>query len=383
MKNYPGVGTLILSTLIIATLVSATPIRVLTYNLMGMKPGSNPETRIQHIIENLQQLDPDIIGLQEINETLDGEHNQAQTIADSLASHFGNEYHVYMEFTHESWDSQFREYVGIISKFPVLEQGFGQLVPGVFPRKVVWNAVDSPLGRLNVFNTHLSFNSADVRRIQVQQIIGFITYTENLSPGVASILVGDFNDEPSSETIRLLTEPGTETFYIDSYAFSNPTDPGYTVPSASPTERIDYIFEKSTGNLAIDTSMVVIDEPYDGTNYCSDHLGVLTIFQQNLSSVPNHGEKPRFSLLPLQPNPTSRHVIIPYRLMKDVAFSLAIYTITGHRVTELLNVERPAGVYRAVWDGIDDRGCLAPAGSYVVRLEVDSGMTNRTVSLVR
>jgi endonuclease/exonuclease/phosphatase family metal-dependent hydrolase len=383
MKAMPAVAMLIFTILLTATGASATPVRVLTYNLMGMKPGTDPDTRIQHIIENLRQLDPDIIGLQEINETLDGEGNQAQIIADSLASHFGNEYHVYMEFTHQSWDNQFREYVGIISKHPVLEEGFGQLVAGVFPRKVVWNAIDSPLGRLNVFNTHLSFNSADVRKLQVQQIIGFITYTENLSPGVASILVGDFNDEPDSEAIRLLTEPGAETFYIDTYAFSNPNDPGYTVPSSSPTARIDFVFEKSTGSLAIDTSMVVIDEPYDGTDYCSDHLGVLTIFQQDLTNSQIHGEKPSFSLRPLRPNPSTGHVLIPYMLTGEAAISLAVYTITGQRVAELLSGARPAGLYRAIWDGSDDRGSLAPSGSYVVRLEVDSGTMERPLSLVR
>ena len=47
-------------------------LKVMTYNLQGMKPGSEPEIRIQYIIDNLVELDPDIIGLQEINESLTG-----------------------------------------------------------------------------------------------------------------------------------------------------------------------------------------------------------------------------------------------------------------------------------------------------------------------
>jgi len=383
MKPTWGIRTVVVVVLLNITLTSASQVSVLTYNMQGMMPGSDPETRIQHIIDNLRHLDPDIIGLQEINETPDGQYNQAQIIADSLASYFGNEYHVYMAFTHYSWDNQFKELIGIISKFPVLEQGFGQLVTGVFPRKIVWNAIDTPVGRLNLFNTHLSFNSPDVRVLQVQQIIGFITHTESLSPGAASILVGDFNDEPDSETIRLLTEPGTETFYIDTYAFSNPTLPGYTIPANSPTSRIDFIFEKSTGDLRIDTSLVVINETYDGVNYCSDHLGVLTIFRRILTGSQNRPQKPTFRLLHPQPNPSTGRVLIPYVLNRDSTVSLTIHNIMGQRVKTLLGEVQSAGSQQATWDCRDAHGFIVPSATYVVRLEVDGVVMDDQMTVIR
>jgi endonuclease/exonuclease/phosphatase family metal-dependent hydrolase len=91
----------------------------MTYNLQGMKPGTDPETRLINIIEKLKVIDPDIIGLQEINESLNGggNDNQAKRIADSLSAFFGVEYHYFISFTHLSWNNQFREFVGIISKF--------------------------------------------------------------------------------------------------------------------------------------------------------------------------------------------------------------------------------------------------------------------------
>jgi endonuclease/exonuclease/phosphatase family metal-dependent hydrolase len=378
-----GIGTLVIVAVFSITSVAGHEVCILTYNMMGMMPGSDPEARIQYIIENLERLNPDIIGLQEINETLDGTYNQAEIIVDSLSAHFEEEYYLYTEFTHLSWDNQYRESIGIISRFPILEQGFGQLVVGVFPRKVVWAAIDSPIGRLNFFNTHLSFNDPHVRELQVQQIIGFITYTEGFSPGIGSVLVGDFNDSPDSDAIELLTDPGTEVFYIDTYALSNPGSPGYTAPSYSPEIRIDYIFEKSTSSLAVDTSLVVIDEPYEGTNYCSDHLGVLTLFYRDLTGSIDHIREPVFSLLSPRPNPSRATVSIPYVLPRDALVSLTVYTMAGHCVRTLVSEERPQGLHERIWDSRDAHGLLVPSATYMVRLEIQGITRDSQLTIVR
>ena len=49
---------------------------------------------------------------------------QGQRIADSLSAYFGVPYHFYQSFTHLSWNNRFREYIGIVSKYPVQKQGF-------------------------------------------------------------------------------------------------------------------------------------------------------------------------------------------------------------------------------------------------------------------
>lgn len=257
-------------------------VTVMTYNLGGMRPGTDPETRLMHIIEELKVLNPDIIGLQEINESLhgDGSDNQARRIVDALSAFFGIEYHYYMSFTHLAWDNQFRELVGIISRYPVEKEGSKSLVPGAFPRRLVWNYINTPLGRINVFNTHLSFVSANVRFKQMQQIIPHIENIESSHPGVATILMGDLNDRPTAPSIQLLTETGTDVFYISTFAYANPDDPGYTLPSHAPNIKIDYVFYKNTGGLVIDNSIIVMDQPFDGNNFYSDHLGILTTFSK-------------------------------------------------------------------------------------------------------
>jgi endonuclease/exonuclease/phosphatase family metal-dependent hydrolase len=252
---------------------------------MGMKPGTDPSARLYYIIQNLKELNPDIIGLQEINETLynGGSDNQAMLIADSLSSFFGIKYYTYSVQTHLSWNNQFKEFIGIISKYPVEQQGMYELVPGAFTRKVVWNLITTPAGYINFFNTHLDFQSSSVRYQQITQIADYIFQQENQYQSIATILTGDFNDTTGSNSINYILNAS----YLDSYAEVSPGSHGYTVPSNSPSPKIDFIFFKQTEHLKIDSSTVIMDQPYSGKNYCSDHLGVMTTFSVNKSSVDN------------------------------------------------------------------------------------------------
>ena len=48
-------------------------LKIMTFNIQGQRPGSNSQTRLYHIIQNLKELNPDIIGIQEINEDVNRE----------------------------------------------------------------------------------------------------------------------------------------------------------------------------------------------------------------------------------------------------------------------------------------------------------------------
>jgi endonuclease/exonuclease/phosphatase family metal-dependent hydrolase len=224
-------------------------LKVITYNIMGMKPGTDPPTRLYHIIQNLKVLNPDIIGLQEINESLNGggADNQAMLIADSLSVYFGTSYYYYYSQTHLSWNNQFKEFIGIISKYPVEQQGFYQLVPGAFPRKVVWNLINTPLGKINFFNTHFDYQSVSVRLQQATQTVSYITQQENQYQSIATILTGDFNDTPGTSPINYILNAN----FWDTFAEANPGIPGYTVPSNAPTSKIDYVFYHDIDSLNI------------------------------------------------------------------------------------------------------------------------------------
>jgi endonuclease/exonuclease/phosphatase family metal-dependent hydrolase len=357
-------------------------LKVMTYNIEGMKPGTEPEVRIVHIIDKLIEIDADIIGLQEINESLNssGMDNQAKVIADSLSKYFGIPYYFYNQFTHLSWNNQFREFIGIITKYPVEQSGFFQLVTGTFPRKVVWNKITTPLGTVNFFNTHLSFNSSTVRIQQVQQIISYIKSIELDHPAIASILTGDFNDTPNTTTIQRLTNTGTDTFFVSSYAFVNPGSPGYTVPSNAPTSKIDYVFIKNTGKITPFESAVVMNQPYNGNSYCSDHLGVLTSFNENVVNVDDGSSiyPNKYNLFQNYPNPFNPTTTISYEIYKEGNVTLKIFDFLGREIENIRIGFKPVGFYKRKFDASN-----LPSGVYFYRLTVNNFTSTKKMILLQ
>ncbi|MFA6467822.1 MAG: endonuclease/exonuclease/phosphatase family protein [Bacteroidota bacterium] len=356
-------------------------LRIMTYNLEGMKPGSDPATRIQYIIQNLKQLNPDIIGVQEINDIPPtGKDNQAKAIADSLNAYFHIPYYTYMGFTHLSWDNQFNEYVGIITKYPVFESGYFQLVKGSFPRKVVWNRISTPFGFVNFYNTHLDHLSSDIRLQQVQQIISYTALKDSVLPQVASILTGDFNDEASTSTIRALTNPATGPVFIDSYRAANLSLPGYTVPADNPYRRIDFIFTKNSSQLKVLSSNVVMDIPYSGFSYPSDHRGVMTVFTKKETSVSgntNAGIPSTVRLFQNYPNPFNPTTVIRYSLPEGPARSVRveIVDLLGRILETLVHQKQSAGEHSIQWNAAG-----RSSGIYFCRVSVDNyAITNRMV----
>ena len=266
---------LIYLTLLISIAVGQSSIKVLTYNLMGMKPDTDWETRLYHTIQHIKEIDPDIIGVQEMN-SIGGDH-MGHMIVDSLEATFGINYYFYDAVTHTSW-GQFDESVGIISKYPVIASNHLELTAGIFPRVVVWNLISTPIGMVNLFSTHLSFRDDHnhIRVQQVEEILEYVNVKESSYPNVGSIVVGDFNCTPNSEPISLVMTPSSGIAYKDSYKVINPNSNGYTYPTGGLYKKIDYIFVKDNSYLNIEDSELVMNNPYDGQHYPSDHCVALT-----------------------------------------------------------------------------------------------------------
>lgn len=353
-------------------------VKVITYNLEGMKPGTQPEVRISAIINAFVNFDPDIIGLQEINEKLDGSDNQIKAISDSLSAYFGITFYYYQQSTHLSWDNQFREYIGIISKFPVTKKGYKSLPQGTFPRKVVWNYIETAVGKINFFNTHLSYNSESTRISQVKALKDYITAIEGYNPGLFTIVTGDFNDTPASQPIKLMTESASDTFFVASFFQGSSNSQGFTVPSNSPTSKIDYIFYKNSGFGVVDTSKIIMTTGDCQGTVCSDHLGIMTIFTVFTTGIGSTGG----SLLPENielgqnyPNPFNPQTIIPYKILHSTIVQLTIFDSAGREIKHLVNSFKQAGSYNVRWNGLDNNHLPVSSGLYLYRLKAD-GKTN-------
>lgn len=77
----------------------------------------------------------------------------------------------------------------------------------------------------------------------------------------------------------------------------------------------------------------------------------------------------RFELLPNYPNPFAGRTTISFLLPNAERVTITIYNVLGQVVREWNETELPAGRHGLIWDRLDLRGKLAPAGIYFCRLQ--------------
>ena len=82
----------------------------------------------------------------------------------------------------------------------------------------------------------------------------------------------------------------------------------------------------------------------------------------------------------IAPNPFRSNAILSFALAKGGTVQLAIYSVDGRRVRQLVTGSREAGVYQVAWDGHDEGGAVVAAGVYYARLLTPQG--NFTHSMV-
>ena len=257
---------------------------VLTFNLHGWE--IEWPTRLNMILDELEALQPDLIGLQEVLQTpgTGGIDNSARVIADSLYSRTGISYEYIFERTHTGW-GRYDEGLVILTRHITLDGGVRALPVGVFQRKVLYCRALTPVGIINFFDTHLSFlaENEPVRVAQVKEIKEFVE--ENRSDGIsaANIVCGDFNATPNSSPILNLTMIDSEGIrYLDSWAEMNPDRSRIPVPTESQNARIDYIFLRDGEKSRITGSQLVLNRPNEHGIYPSDHPGVFSTFETAL-----------------------------------------------------------------------------------------------------
>jgi len=256
-----------------------TRLRVLTWNIWWRY---GPwERRQPAITETLRQLDCDIIALQEVWQ--DADTNLAAILAAELGYH-----HVFAA-------SMERENIGfgnaLLSRWPIVHCDetmlYGAKANGE-SRLALYAEIDGPRGPLSAFSTHLNWKieHSQIRQRQVADLAKFVkakTATE-----YPPIICGDFNADPVSEEIRMLT--GQTTCPVEGLAFhdawiaAGSQGPGstwdnanpYAAPILEPNRRIDYIltgYPRARGAGHVVSCEVAARAPVDGV-HPSDHYGV-------------------------------------------------------------------------------------------------------------
>ncbi|MFQ5604830.1 MAG: FlgD immunoglobulin-like domain containing protein [bacterium] len=141
-------------------------------------------------------------------------------------------------------------------------------------------------------------------------------------------------------------------------------------------------------NLAINDrfNLAVADSVADALFWASDHLPVYADFVIDLvNSVEPISQNPlaEFMLSQNYPNPFNAQTQISYSVSKAAKISLKIFNVTGQEIRTLLYGNSPAGTFRIIWDGQNDRGRDVASGLYFYKFETKGVSAVRKLILLR
>jgi hypothetical protein len=83
------------------------------------------------------------------------------------------------------------------------------------------------------------------------------------------------------------------------------------------------------------------------------------------------------------PNPFGGHTDIAFELPRAQSVRLAVFDVTGRRITTLVDGAMPAGRHLRAWNGRDGSGRPQPAGVYFTRLQTADQVVVRRLTLTR
>ncbi|MHA1650387.1 MAG: endonuclease/exonuclease/phosphatase family protein [Candidatus Helarchaeota archaeon] len=268
---------LLLLPLIISFIYTLVPIRIIggtfdttqqvkfmTYNIhFGV--GMDDELNLERIVQNIRVENPDIIGLQEVENgriTSGGIH-----MAEWIARALGMYYYYYPAVNEHAFGC------ALLSRYPIVNITAYDMPTIQLERVLIHGTIQlNSTFTLDVFVTHLGLSN-DNTTAQIQ----FILDKTSKIPG-PKVLMGDFNLWNNTPQIKNVT-----SFFIDTASAYNPSNPGDTFPSwpaPEPGNRIDYIF--ATNFTALIDSHVVTDMIpgiHAAYEFGSDHLPVVTTLQ--------------------------------------------------------------------------------------------------------
>jgi plastocyanin len=154
--------------------------------------------------------------------------------------------------------------------------------------------------------------------------------------------------------------------------------------SADPEAGTKFSYLLDTGNPTFDstfTDSTVLDF------FCYFHEPVMVgrlVVQSQTGPEPPPSAPPiaRFSRSPT-PNPTLGSLSFSVALPLAAEVDLGVFDLAGRRVATIFSGPLTSGEHPFMWDGSSDRGPLAPAGRYEVRLRAGSARDGRGFALLR
>jgi len=231
-------------------------VKVMTMNLRH--DSDQWERRFPLIADEIDRLDPDIIGLQEVEIADD----QADRLNELLAKRGHAKYHVYAKRKSGVTGYFSGEGVAILSRWPITEkhhEDTGEMRVSIHARTKHPSG-----GSIDIIDTHLDHRGGAegdaTRDDQARQTLDLTKRNDDCHP---TVLTGDMNATEGSPAMIVLKDG----------AFTQ-----------SPKRRIDFVLGRSAGGRTVKAlDSVVCFKNHDSKGfYPSDHLGVMTTYEMRL-----------------------------------------------------------------------------------------------------
>jgi hypothetical protein len=89
------------------------------------------------------------------------------------------------------------------------------------------------------------------------------------------------------------------------------------------------------------------------------------------------------ALMQNYPNPFNGHTTVTYSVDKPTRVNVSIYDTAGRLIRTLVDGDRVAGAYQAVWNGLDDRSRPVASGVYFMRMTAGRYHRSRKIVYLR
>jgi hypothetical protein len=158
--------------------------------------------------------------------------------------------------------------------------------------------------------------------------------------------------------------------------------PHFDLLNAFPQKRIMYavMMRKVKPDSNWHNGDTLIITPY----YPITENDVFTFNPLRLLSVENQGQIPNsYKLYNNYPNPFNPQTTIKYDLQKSGRVVIEIFNLLGRKIKTLLNEEKVAGIYIAIWNGTTDKGTTAASGIYFYRMKTENFSNTKKMILIR
>lgn len=245
---------------------------VATINLQTFVLAGNAEERTQIVADAINALEPDVVALQEVAQSLT-EDNRGEVLADLTG------YQLAWSIAHDA--GVYQEGTAVLSRWPMTWQETVELphgdLGGQAKRLTVGAGIDTPYGPVSFFSSHATLDSDEEKKADQAAASHALVLAHD--GGEPAFLCGDMNATPDTLAMRFLrgaaTHQGTTGDYVDAWMSTHPGDPGFTNPSDAPEKRIDYVYAR--GATEASSCELILADPVNGLR-ASDHLGVLCHF---------------------------------------------------------------------------------------------------------